>query len=233
MIHDFTRNSTRFAGRAIFALFLAGLVSTPSPGNAANFSFSRSDVSTSLLSPVTAADVNGDGKLDLTGCVFDSNENQYGIDLALGQGDGTFAPPTRVLSQICNRISAADANGDGKLDLIVSFGELWVFLGNGDGTFNTNSPVRSPAPASPYETIVADLNGDEKVDIILADQEAGIAVGFGSGDGRFSTSRIFLLAEDSRRPRSLPPISMEMASSTWRLQSQARRRIIKVQRSAS
>ena len=233
MTRNFTRSSTGFARRAIFALFLVGLVSTTSPAKAADFSFSRSDVSTSLLSPVTAADVNGDGKLDLIGCVFDSNANQYEIDLALGHGDGTFSPPTRVFSPVCNNVAVADTNGDGKLDLIVSFGELWVFLGNGDGTFITNNPVRSPAPASPYAAIVVDLNGDGKVDIILAEQDAGIAVGFGRVTAGLAASRIFLLVEDSRRPRSLPPISTGMANSTWRLQSRARRRIIKVQRSAS
>jgi hypothetical protein len=55
----------------------------------------------------------------------------------LGNGDGTFQPPSFYLS-VNNPygIAVGDFNNDGKLDVVVRNPEgLYLSLGNGDGTF--------------------------------------------------------------------------------------------------
>ena len=81
----------------------------------------------------------------------------------------------------------ADLNGDGNLDLIGIdyFGYLWVFLGNGDGTFQ--APVSYLDLYGAYAGALGDLNGDGNLDIVIAEssQDNGLTVHLGNGDGSF------------------------------------------------
>jgi hypothetical protein len=72
---------------------------------------------------VLAADVNGDGHLDL---ITDSGA------VLLGKGDGTF---TNGQTAVSGGTIVRDFNGDGKLDLISPGNPTLIMLGNGDGTF--------------------------------------------------------------------------------------------------
>ena len=72
-----------------------------------------------------------------------------------------------------NRIAAADLNQDGKQDVVLTWnGGFWVYLGNGDGTFNT--PLNYSTPCGAYgcygsSVALADINGDNKLDVIMSD----------------------------------------------------------------
>jgi uncharacterized protein (TIGR03437 family) len=133
---------------------------------------------------VVTGDFNGDGKLDLVVA--------YGAgSLAFLPGDGTggFKPKIDfgALSGGVQKLVVSDVNSDGKLDLVVESGEqIYVFLGRGDGTFQTSSPV-----ASGILLFVADLNGDRIPDLgvkvissALCSGE-GLQVHLGNGDGTF------------------------------------------------
>jgi hypothetical protein len=85
------------------------------------------------------ADFNGDGKPDLL-CA--------GLTVRLGNGDGTFGSPISTPAvqnftplSFAGAIAVGDFNGDGKLDVAHTsawhdaFGMVWVWMGNGDGTF--------------------------------------------------------------------------------------------------
>jgi len=147
-------------------------------------SFSRSDIDTglSLSGGVVVGDFNSDGKPDLLIGVYPP----LGIDLLIGNGDGTFKAPSLVSSGLCCGLAAADVNGDGKLDIIFTGG---VFLGNGDGTFQ--APKRSFDVASPRNPLVMDFNRDGRPDLAFADQGGGITVLLGKGDGTFGDARNF------------------------------------------
>src|SRR5262249_13595242 len=97
-------------------------------------SFFRSDLDTGLhlSGGLVVGDFNRDGKPDLLIGVFPPS----GIYLLLGTGDGTFGAPSQVFSGLSNGLAAADVNGDGKLDVLFTGtnAEVWVLLGNGDGT---------------------------------------------------------------------------------------------------
>jgi FG-GAP-like repeat len=140
-----------------------------------------------------AADLNGDGKIDLVGFVWDAG----GLNMIalLGNGDGSFgAPiPTRVNSDSNRLISLAftlgDVNGDRKPDLLVNAGTgadnqgtLSIFLGKGDGTFGpANTPFVGGAIGM---AVVGDFNNDNKADVITGSAN-GVGVLLGNGDGTF------------------------------------------------
>jgi hypothetical protein len=61
-------------------------------------------------------------------------------------------------------LTVGDVNEDGKLDLIGVTGDsVGIFLGNGDGTFQT--PVYVSTGSRPWLPLIADFNGDGRLDI--------------------------------------------------------------------
>jgi hypothetical protein len=138
------------------------------------------------LAPVNmiAADLNGDGKLDLVtanNCGYSCNNGPApGLSVLLGNGDGTFQPYVNYeLTNTNNAIwvAAGDVNKDGKLDLVAvdycanrqcSGGPslVSILLGNGDGTFQAPSNV--PTNDYPSALALADVNGDGNLDLLVA-----------------------------------------------------------------
>jgi hypothetical protein len=169
---------------------------------------------------VAMADVNGDGKLDMIVASFCASTSNCtglfgpgGVNVLLGNGDGTFQPPVTYSSGGYNAdaVAIADVNGDGKLDVVVAnqcqsstscIGSVSVLLGNGNGTFQP--PVSySTAGYTPESVAVADLNGDGHPDIVVANLcgtigncgsdtiEGQISVFIGNGDGTFQPAALY------------------------------------------
>jgi hypothetical protein len=89
---------------------------------------------------------------------------------------------------------AADLNNDGKLDVIL-FSRTFIAnqgyvyqaasaLGNGDGTFQSPTPVTGPDLVA-SDVALGDFNGDGKLDIALVSGSDAISIFLGNGDGTF------------------------------------------------
>jgi hypothetical protein len=155
-------------------------------------------------------DFNGDGRLDLAVWGIYGSPWINGITIFLGNGDGTFtysntytAPNSGGWAPTTNSIYVADFNGDGKLDIAAlapydihnAFACLYIFLGKGDGTFQTGVQYSTVDPNhsneyQAYGLAVGDLTGDGKPDIAVTEGN-GIAVLLNNGSGTFGTATYY------------------------------------------
>ena len=134
-------------------------------------------------------DLNGDGKQDIAV----ANNSSNTISVLKGNGDGTFGAKTDY--EVALRpygVVTVDLNGDGKLDIVTGAAtfslssNVSVFLGNGDGTFQSRIDYAFSAffsGVSPPNSILAsDLNNDGKSDVVAVNG-SGATVFLGNGDG--------------------------------------------------
>jgi len=153
---------------------------------------------------VALADVNHDGYLDLlVGTQSDGVILNSFFGVMLNDGTGNFAPavyapnPTPVYVVEGRTFAFADANADGKLDVLVSGTNalgttLQLFYGNGDGTFATGPQVwgsnGGPFPSDIGIAAFADLNGDGCPDIAVTLNFGWVDLFFNDCKGHFPQS---------------------------------------------
>jgi serine/threonine protein kinase len=138
---------------------------------------------------VGVGDFNHDGLSDLVVTAIGWSGvlgKEGGVFLLLGNGDGTFQPAVAIGSrEFAHGIVEGDFNGDGKLDLAVTYSVrniVGVLLGNGDGAFQSAREVA--VNDTPSVLAASDFNGDGKLDLAVTSGQTGtVCVLLGNGDG--------------------------------------------------
>jgi Bacterial Ig-like domain (group 3)/FG-GAP-like repeat/FG-GAP repeat len=137
------------------------------------------------LGGFAAADLNGDGVMDLVvAFATDPATQQLATAVFIGNGDGTFKAPTYF--DTAGDVIIDDFNGDGKADIVICglTPGMTTLIGKGDGTFTASalsaSGVGLCGPAA-GQIVSGDFNGDGKKDLIVH----GVVL-TGQGDGTFA-----------------------------------------------
>ncbi|THD79844.1 MAG: hypothetical protein E7812_08155 [Phenylobacterium sp.] len=135
---------------------------------------------------VVAADLNGDGILDLVVADHSSND----VRVFLGNGVGGFTAAGSPIS-VTNPygLAVGDFNGDGHVDVLASrntsFG-VAVLLGDGAGGLSLASNLLTTSSGTYRGIAVGDFNNDGRQDFVVADFNNNIFyVRLGAGNGTF------------------------------------------------
>jgi hypothetical protein len=126
----------------------------------------------------------------------------------LGNGDGTFQAAVSYSVDKYPRITFADMNRDGKLDLVVAgmvgggTGTGRVLLGNGNGTFQKEVGYTFGGGGSVTSLTAVDVNQDGKPDVLVTSECQGancqtsatgaVFVLLGNGDGTVQSAVSYL-----------------------------------------
>jgi hypothetical protein len=144
----------------------------------AGSSITLSTVSSGSALTLASGDFNGDGKPDLAVPIYGSSSS---VAILLGNGDGTFHAASGspfAAGAWANRLAIGDFNGDGVTDLFAgaqtSGTNIFIFLGNGDGTF-VPTPTGSTNLPCCSQTAFGDFNGDGVTDLASSDSYNGVA----------------------------------------------------------
>ena len=176
--HSFSQSLRFRAGTGFYGL-------STSSGNPVVSSFAQT---VSLV----AGDFTGDGRDD----VVVVNQDAHSFTVLTADGTGGFANPSLALttstsggSSINDRpgaIVAGDFNRDGNLDLAVLMedtGEVWIYTGNGNGTFQHTFSIPVGEDATGLNVVPGD--GPGLFDLLVGNGFGDVLILEGKGDGTF------------------------------------------------
>ncbi|MEA2561240.1 MAG: hypothetical protein QOH06_2744 [Acidobacteriota bacterium] len=131
----------------------------------------------SYVGAVEAADFNGDRRTDLVLGFLTREGDMWrtGIDVLLARAEGGWERKGVAVEENRDWLTALDSgdlDGDGRLDLAATTGdgEVWIFLGKGDGSFlREESPEVPPSKGGcrGYDIQIVNLDADPVEEIVV------------------------------------------------------------------
>jgi len=141
--------------------------------NLGNGRWAQHDVlqNTSRVTDIRAADLNGDGKMDLVVGQFGYDQGE--VRWLERVGPWEFRPNVLLNLSGTINVGIADFDGDGRLDIVAQisqqYEEIYLFYNNGYGGFSHQRIWSSSnEDYGSSGMVVCDLNGDGRPDILFA-----------------------------------------------------------------
>ena len=185
-----TVNGTGFVSGSVVQWNGVALATTYVSGSQLTATVPASDVATAGTASVT---VVNPGKGVASNTVYFQFTSPT-ISVAFGRSDiSSPAGPAGLV--------AGDLNADGKQDLVFTATgapqpEVYVMLGNGDGTFGAASGYQTGGGAE--LVAIGDFNGDGKLDLAVANgADSTVGILLGNGDGTFGAPSTFATASQA------------------------------------
>ncbi|MCK5506305.1 MAG: VCBS repeat-containing protein, partial [Thermodesulfovibrionia bacterium] len=155
-------------------------------------------ISLSLLNGIGFNDFNNDGYPDIIAgdtlgdiCYYENTAD----------GSDTFLPeitigninPLYTSNNVLQPVTSADYNNDGNRDFVLNStqSEVYIFYGNGDGTFSRETISHYPDNRLITGKASADLDNDGYVDIITGDSTGVVSVLFNNGGQGFDAPEVY------------------------------------------
>jgi FG-GAP-like repeat/FG-GAP repeat len=140
---------------------------------------------------IDAADINGDGLLDLA-----VGNCDWTVSILIAEGDGGYAAPVDYdIEDVCQAVALADFDADGDMDLaalgMTSTRLLW---NNGEGTLELDQ-----SPVWGFDALTAlavgDIGGDGDIDLVVSCYEGVVLTYINQGNGDFRADQVRIVGQ--------------------------------------
>jgi hypothetical protein len=150
---------------------------------------------------IKAADLNGDGKLDLLTANYGAavSPGSQGLSVLIQGAPGTFAAPVNYTTDYrAVALAVGDLNADGKPDVAVACeglpgypGAVSVFLQDSATPGALLTAVNYTGAYGPMGVAIADMDGDGRPDLVLADGDIIVRLNSPTTPGTFGPPNYF------------------------------------------
>jgi len=136
--------------------------------------FTSQSLSRGSVAGVSAADVNGDGDIDLLLAVDGEDLELPESKVLIQRSDGTFPSGTALGASPLNKLIPGDVDGDRITDVVAvnGAGVHQLYRGTGGGSFELQP--EQIVSAGMRQGVLLDFNGDGSLDLLLAGRAAGV-----------------------------------------------------------